>query len=136
MSTPGRVELDQPGRGRVTDGGLQAGAAQDHQWVLLRVQLACGAQAPGEEPEDQPRFEAGAEHPAVGSERGRCQKLGGFAPTSADDRGDISAAANNYVLRVFTRAGSNRLLTLTYFRSAKSACSSKIFYKRSMNKQL
>lgn len=38
VSAPGGVELDQPGRRRVSDRGLQAAAAQDHQRVLLRVQ--------------------------------------------------------------------------------------------------
>lgn len=64
VSTPGGEELDQPGRGRVRHGGLQAAAAQDHQRVLLRVQPGGGRHTPGEEPEaDRRRFEPEPEHP-------------------------------------------------------------------------
>lgn len=51
VSAPRRVELDQPGRGGVADGRLEAAAAQDHQRVLLRVQPRSGTQSPVEEAE-------------------------------------------------------------------------------------
>lgn len=64
VSAPRGVELDQPGRGRVTDGGLQAAAAQDHQRVVLRVQPGCATQAPRDKPEDARRLETQTKHPA------------------------------------------------------------------------
>lgn len=63
VSTPGGEELDQPRRGRVRDGGLEAAAAQDDQRVLLRVQAGGGTHTPGDEPQDERRFEPQAEHP-------------------------------------------------------------------------
>ena len=96
VSTPGGEELDQPGRGRVTDGGLQAAAAQDHQRVLLRVQAGSSSHAPGDEPEDDRHFEPEPEHlgrPGKETPRTGCQRAGQFAPRSRGDRGDMRAAA-------------------------------------------
>lgn len=63
VSTPGGEELDQPGRGRVRDGGFEAAAAQDDQRVLLRVQAGGGSHTPGDEPQDERCFQPQAEHP-------------------------------------------------------------------------
>lgn len=63
VSTPGREELDQPGRGRVRDARLQAAAAQDHQRVLLRVQAGGGSHTPGDEPQDDRGSKPQPEHP-------------------------------------------------------------------------
>lgn len=64
VSAPRGVELNQPGRGRVTDGGLQAAAAQDHQRVILRVQPGRAAQAPRDKPEDARRMKPQTRHPS------------------------------------------------------------------------
>lgn len=63
VSAPGGEELEQPGRGRVPDGRLQAAAAEDHQRVLLRVQPGRGAHTRGDQPQDHRRFEPEPEHP-------------------------------------------------------------------------
>lgn len=90
VSTPGGEELDQPGRGRVPDGGLEAAAAQDDQRVLLRVQAGGGSHTPGDEPQDERRFEPQAEHPGRTAGRGRWEKAGrepsGSRRLSADHR--------------------------------------------------
>lgn len=120
VSTPGGVELDQPGRGRVTDGGLQAAAAQDHQRVLLRVQTGCGSQTPGDEPEDGRRFEPELEHPCrpgrVTPTAG-CQRDGEFLPkTSRETRADMRAAAPITATCVYSREQEgDRRLTPTSF---------------------
>lgn len=62
MSAPGGEELDQPGGGRVADGGLKAAAAQDPQRVLLSVQAGGGSHTPGDDPQDERRLEPGAVH--------------------------------------------------------------------------
>lgn len=63
VSAPGRVKLDQPGRGGVEDGRLQAAAAQDHQRVLLRVQPGRGSRRAAGEPQDGRGSEPQPKHP-------------------------------------------------------------------------
>lgn len=63
VSTPGGVELEQPGRRRVGDGALQAAATQDHQRVFLRVQAAGGAHVTVTQPQDGRCFQPEPQHP-------------------------------------------------------------------------
>lgn len=78
VTAPGGVELEQPGRGRVGNGGLQAVAAQNHQRILLRVQPPGGAQRAAAEPEEARRLEPQPEHlrcsPAVRDPQKFCPK--------------------------------------------------------------
>lgn len=69
MSAPGGEELDQPGGGRVGDGGLEAAATQDQQRVLLGVQAGGGSHTPGDEPQDERRLEPGADHYSGGKDQ-------------------------------------------------------------------
>lgn len=62
VSAPGGEELEQPGRGRVGDGGLQAAAAQDHQGVFLRVEAGGASNTLRNQPQQEGRLEPGAEH--------------------------------------------------------------------------
>lgn len=70
MSAPGGEELDQPGGGRVGDGGLEAATAQDQQRVLLGVQAGGGSHTPGNDPQEERRLEPEAEHHSGGPGRG------------------------------------------------------------------
>lgn len=69
VSAPGGEELDQPGGGRVGDGGLEAAATQDQQRVLLGVQAGGGSHTPGDEPQDERRLEPGADHYSGGKDQ-------------------------------------------------------------------
>lgn len=94
MSTPGREELDEPGRGRVSDGGLQAVAAQDHQRVLLRVEPACASQGAGHQAEDRRRRSQPEHrrHPRTNTPRTGSQRTAESEPeTSLNSRGDMRA---------------------------------------------
>lgn len=62
VSAPGGEELDQPGGGRVGDGGLEAAAAQDQQRVLLGVEAGGGSHTAGDEPQDERRLDPGVDH--------------------------------------------------------------------------
>lgn len=63
VSTPGREELEQPGRRRAGDGALQAAAAQDNQ-VFLRVQAAGDTHATVSQPQDDRCFQPESKHPS------------------------------------------------------------------------
>lgn len=104
VSTPGGEELDQPGRGRVRDGGLQAAAAQDHQLVLLRIQAGGGSHTPGDEPQDDRRFKPEPEHPRrPAGERHAENRLSGSPRVSTENRRrepgghESSCSAHSYV---------------------------------------
>lgn len=109
MSTPRREELDQPGRGRVGDGGLQAAAAQDHQRVLLRVQAAGGSRPAEGEPEGGPQDEP--EH--------RCRPAAErHAENGMSERRTVSAGNRRRERRVST---ADRRLTLSGAKGQKNA---------------
>lgn len=121
MSAPGGVELDQPGRGRVTDGGLQAAAAQNHQRVLLRVQPSRGSQATGDKAEHHRRFKPEPEHPCRagrGTQRADRHRTEEFIPkTSSESRGDMRTPLSGTC--VYRVAGRTDLSLLNAFREPK-----------------
>lgn len=96
VSAPGGEELDQPGRGGVTDRGLKAAAVQDHQRVLLRVQPGSGSQGPAEEPEEERRLKVANPCHQNQSRTGRAggRRVGECLPeTSTQIWGDMRAAS-------------------------------------------
>lgn len=97
VSAPGGVELDEPGRGGVSDGRTETAAAQDHQRVLLRVQPGRGAPTAGGEQPQPHREEPEPEHSSRST--GDTQRAGQrqeFMPeTGSFIRADMRAAAAN-----------------------------------------
>lgn len=111
VSAPGRVKLDQPGRGGVGDRLLQGAAAQDHQRVLLRVQPDWASRRSAGEPKDGRCLEPQPKHPRCpgwDTPRAGGHKTGEFlSKTRRCCWGDMSAAARSFFL-MWRQRGNKR----------------------------